>query len=217
MTELLNGDDPEFQEISPMITTLRYDLDQKIKRLTDALATVGIASTELEKVRIALEGTAPAALVSTLAHDTCIPIPAQAVIVAKKHEIVRALEAAQNAFDAVRESVEGVLAPLRCRRTKEKRAALARLSSRFQTPTAESPVLGPNSLFGIGHVWAPWLHGACEMAAELIRHLLGQPAPTGVPRPWRVKPHECVERKNPTRQPGFSARFAIDQVGPRGG
>ena len=41
-----------------MITTLRYELDQKIKRLTDALATVGIASTELEKVRIALEGTA---------------------------------------------------------------------------------------------------------------------------------------------------------------
>ena len=58
VTKLLNGDDPEFQEISPMITTLRYDLDQKIKRLTDALATVGIASTELEKVRIALEGTA---------------------------------------------------------------------------------------------------------------------------------------------------------------
>ena len=55
VTKLLNGDDPEFQEISPMITTLRYDLDQKIKRLTDALATVGIASTELEKVRIALE------------------------------------------------------------------------------------------------------------------------------------------------------------------
>jgi hypothetical protein len=109
VTKLLNGDDPEFQEISPMITTLRYDLDQKIKRLTDALATVGIASTELEKVRIALEGTAPAALVSTLAHDTCIPIPAQAVIVAKKHEIVRALEAAQNAFDGVRESVESVL------------------------------------------------------------------------------------------------------------
>ena len=31
------------------------------------------------------------------------------MIVAKKHEIVRALEAAQNAFDAVRESVESVL------------------------------------------------------------------------------------------------------------
>ena len=109
MTKLLNGDDPELQEISPMITTLRYELDQKIKRLTDSLATLGIASTELEKVRIALEGTAPAALVSTLAHDTCIPIPAQAVIVAKKHEIMRALEIARNAFDAVRESVEGVL------------------------------------------------------------------------------------------------------------
>ena len=109
MTKLLNGDDPEFHEISPMITTLRYDLDQKIKRLTDALATVGIASTELEKVRIALEGTAPSALISTLAHDTCIPIPAQAVIVAKKHEIMRALDTAQNAFDAVHESVEGVL------------------------------------------------------------------------------------------------------------
>ena len=38
MTKLLNGDDPEFQEISPMITTLRYNLDQKINRLTDALA-----------------------------------------------------------------------------------------------------------------------------------------------------------------------------------
>ena len=54
-------------------------------------------------------GYRPAALVSTLAHDTCIPIPAQAVIVAKKHEIMRALDAAQNAFDAVHESVEGVL------------------------------------------------------------------------------------------------------------
>jgi hypothetical protein len=109
VTKLLNGDDPEFQEISPMITTLRYELDQKIKRLTDALATLGIASTELENVRIALEGTAPAALVPTLAHGTCIPIPAQAVIVAKKHEIMRALETARNAFDAVRASVDAVL------------------------------------------------------------------------------------------------------------
>jgi len=109
VTKLLNGDDPELREISPMIMTLRYELDQKIKRLTDALGTLGIASTELEKVRIALEGTAPGALVSTLAHNTCIPIPAQAVIVAKKHEIMRALETARNAFDAVCESVQGVL------------------------------------------------------------------------------------------------------------
>jgi len=109
MTKLLNGDDPEFAEISPMITTLRHDLDQKIKRLAEALATLGVAATELEKVRIALEGTASGALVSTIAHDTCIPIPAQAVIVAKKHEIMRALETATNSFEAVRESVEGVL------------------------------------------------------------------------------------------------------------
>ena len=109
MTKLLNGDDPEFAEISPMITTLRHDLDQKIKRLTDALETLGVAASELEQVRLALEGTAPGALVSTIAHDTCIPIPAQAVIVAKKHEIMRALETATNSFEAVRESVEGVL------------------------------------------------------------------------------------------------------------
>ena len=109
MTKLLNGDDPQFAEISPMITTLRHDLDQKIKRLAEALATLGVAATELEKVRIALEGTASGALVSTIAHDTCIPIPAQAVIVAKKHEIMRALDTATNSFEAVRESVEGVL------------------------------------------------------------------------------------------------------------
>ena len=90
MTKLLNGNDPEFAEISPMITTLRHDLDQKIKRLTDALETLGVAATELEKVRIALEGTAPGALVSTIAHDTCIPIPAQAVIVAYEAGLVRA-------------------------------------------------------------------------------------------------------------------------------
>jgi hypothetical protein len=109
MPKLLNGDHPNFEEISPMITTLRHDLDQKIKRLADALGTLGVAATELEKVRIALDGTAPAALISTTAHDTCIPIPAQAVIIAKKQEIMRALETADHAFDAVRESVEGVL------------------------------------------------------------------------------------------------------------
>jgi hypothetical protein len=109
MTKLLNGDDPNFAEISPVITTLRHDLDQKIKRLADALATLGLSTTELEKVRIALEGTSPTALVSTVAHDTCVPIPAQAVIDAKKQEIMRALESADNAFEAVRESIDGVL------------------------------------------------------------------------------------------------------------
>jgi len=109
MTKLLNGDHPEFEEISPMITTHRYDLDQKIKRLAEALGTLGVAATELEKVRIALDGTSPAALISTTAHDTSIPIPAQAVIVAKKLEILRALEASENAFNAVCESVQGVL------------------------------------------------------------------------------------------------------------
>ena len=96
MTKVLNGDNP-VDELSPIITTLRHDLDQKIRRLTDALGTLGVAATELEKVRIALEGTAPATFVSTIAHNTCIQIPAQAVIVAKKHEIIRALETAANA------------------------------------------------------------------------------------------------------------------------
>jgi hypothetical protein len=66
MTTLLNGDDPEFEEISPMITTLRHDLDQKIRRLGDALGKIGVAATELEKPRIALEGTGPTALVGTI-------------------------------------------------------------------------------------------------------------------------------------------------------
>ena len=132
MTKLLNGDDPELREISPMIMTLRYELDQKIKRLTDALGTLGIASTELEKVRIALEGTAPCALVSTLAHNTCIPIPAQAVIVAKKHEIMRALETARNAFNGVRESVEGVLGSASLPDTE--RSARVAGSARIQLP-----------------------------------------------------------------------------------
>jgi hypothetical protein len=109
MTKLLNGDDPDFEEISPMITTLRHDLDHKIKRLADALGTLSVAATELEKVRIALQGTAPAALVLATAHDTCIPLPAQAVMVAKKHEIIRVMETVENLFDAVREGVEGVL------------------------------------------------------------------------------------------------------------
>jgi hypothetical protein len=109
MTKLLNGDDPDFEEISPMITTLRHDLDQKIKRLADALGTLSVAATELEKVRIALQGTAPGALVSATAHDTCIPLPAQAVMVAKKHEIMRVMETVDNLSDAVREGVEGVL------------------------------------------------------------------------------------------------------------
>jgi hypothetical protein len=109
MTTLLNGDDPEFKEISPMITTLRHDLDQKIRRLVEALSKMGVAATELEKLRIALEGTAPAALVGTIAHGTAIPIPADAVIVAKKHELMRALETADNAFVAVREGVTDVL------------------------------------------------------------------------------------------------------------
>ena len=124
-------------------------------------------------MRIALEGTAPSALISTLAHDTCIPIPAQAVIVAKKHEIMRALDAAQNAFDAVRESVEGVLGsaslPENEGDARSAGAALIQLPQLLRPKTKKKKNITR----------------ACEMAAELIQHLL---RPARTTRRWGWPP-----------------------------
>jgi hypothetical protein len=109
MIKIVNSAPPEFPQVPPIITTLRHDLNQKINLLIESVGTLCTAAGELEKLRVALEGIAPACLVPATAHGTCIPIPADAVIVAKKHEVIRAFATANDAFEAMQQSVRDVL------------------------------------------------------------------------------------------------------------